>query len=92
VAKNKLLYIIQTPEERARLRSHRIWLQDREHVVAVAREEGIENLHPSKWGPALYSYDAVLTHRNELIDCLEAEIVNKNAEIAALRAQLDSRQ
>ena len=80
-----LLHISLSPEEIAHLRSHRIWLRDREHVVAVARETGIENLRPSQWGQALYSFDAVLTHRDEFIEKLEAEI-------AALRARLNARQ
>ena len=40
VAYNTLLNISQSPEERARFNSRRMWLQDREHEHAVWKEEG----------------------------------------------------
>ena len=38
VARDTLLTISQDADERARFRSRRIWLQDREHEQAVARK------------------------------------------------------
>jgi len=49
--------ISQNPEERARFRSRRIWLQDREHEQAVARKEGREEAR-TEYEPLLASKDA----------------------------------
>ena len=61
VAKKTLLSISQNPEERARFRSRRIWLQDREHEQAVARKEGREEAREearAEYEPLLASKDA----------------------------------
>ena len=70
VANEVLLNISQNPDERARFRSRRIWLQDREHEHAVWKDEG----------------------RQEAKAEYEQLLVSKDAEIKALRAQLEKQQ
>ena len=84
MANDTLLHISQSPEERARFRSRRIWLQDREHEQAVWLEEGAEKAR-AEYEPLIASKDVEIVSKN-------AEIASKNAEIAALRARLDARQ
>jgi predicted transposase/invertase (TIGR01784 family) len=69
VANETLLSISQDADERARLRSHRIWLQDREHDMAVARKEGRAELEP-----LLAEKDAVIADQAALIAQLQARL------------------
>ena len=99
VANEVLLNISQNPDERARFRSRRIWLQDREHEQAVWTEEV-----RAEYEPLLANKDAeIASHKAEIasnkaeiasnkaeIASNKAEIVNKDAEIAELRAQLEA--
>jgi predicted transposase/invertase (TIGR01784 family) len=75
VANETLLSISQDADERARLLSHRIWLRDREHDMAVARKEGRAELEP-----LLAEKDAEIADKDAVI-----------AEQAALIAQLQAR-
>ena len=74
MANETLQHISQNPDERARYRSRRIWLQDREHEHAVWTDEVRAEYEP---------IIAELASKN-------AELVSKDAELAALRAQLDA--
>ena len=85
VARDTLLAISQNADERARFRSRRIWLQDREHEQAVARKEGLkegreEGLKEGR-EEGRAEYEPLIAHK-------DIEIANMTAEIAALRAKL----
>ena len=82
VANDTLTHISQNPDERARFRSRRIWLQDREHEQAVMRE--LQEANKEK--------DAKLADKDAEIAGKDAEIADKDAEIAALRAQIDTKK
>ena len=84
VANETLLTISQDANERARYRSRRIWLQDREHERAVALKEGRAEMR-AEYEPLLASKDAEIASK-------DAEIASKDAEIAALRAKLNEGQ
>ena len=128
VANETLWNISQSPEERARFRSRRIWLQDREHDQAVmlreleeARAVMLEELEEARAVMLKEREEAravmlkereearavMLKEREEaravileevrveyepLLVEKNAEIANKDAEIAALRAQLEMLQ
>ena len=77
MANEMLLNISQDPNERARFRSRRIWLQDREHEQAVWKEEGRQE--------ADAEYETLLANKDVVI-------ANKDAEIRALLAQLEARE
>jgi predicted transposase/invertase (TIGR01784 family) len=72
-AYDTLLGISLDPDERARLHSHRMWLQDREHDFAVARKEGREE--------AREEYEPIIAEQ-------AAALADKDALIAQLRARL----
>jgi len=78
VANETLLSISQSPEERARFRSRRIWLQDREHEQAVMRET-LEELEKK---------DAELAYKDAEIANKDAELAGKDAELANNKAEL----
>ena len=95
VAKDMLLTISQNPDERARFRSRRIRLQDREHEKAVERKEGIkEGIEKARaeYEPLLANKDAEIAGKDAEIANKDAEIACKDAEIAALRAKLNESQ
>ena len=81
MAKETLLSISQDPDERARLRSRRIFRQDREHEQAVARKEGIKEGQEK----ARAEYEPLLASK-------DAELANKVAELEALRVKLNALQ
>ena len=105
VAKETLLSLSRNPDERARFRSRRIWLQDREHEQAVWLEEGREESR-AEYEPLLALKDAEIADKDAEIADKDAEIAdkdaeiagkdveiaNKDAEIAALRALLGKEQ
>ena len=89
VAKNTLVTISQDANERARFRSRRIWLQDREHEQAVARKEGRKEGRAEGRAEARTEYEPLLANMTAEIATKDAEIATKDAEIAALRAKLN---
>ena len=102
MANEVLLNISQDPNERARFRSRRIWLQDREHEQAVWKEEGrlegrqevgaeYESLLENK-DAEIASKDAEIANKDSEIANKDAEIANKDSEIRALLAQLETLQ
>ena len=108
VARDTLLTISQNADERARFRSRRIWLQDREHEQAVARKEGRKegreegrkegHAEGRKEGRAEgrkevhAEYEPLIATKDAEIATKDAEIANMAAEIAALRAKLSEGQ
>ena len=84
VANETLITISQDANERARYRSRRIWLQDREHERAVALKEGRKEAQ-AVYEPIIASKDAEIANK-------DVEIANMAAEIAALRARLGGEQ
>jgi len=85
VANEVLLSISQNPDERARFRSRRIWLQDREHEQAVWTEEV-----RAEYEPLLASQAAEIASQAAEIASQAAEIASQAAENRALRAQLEA--
>ena len=75
VARETLMNISQNPDERARFRSRRIWLQDREHEKAVALKEGFGKGREEGRKETRAEYESLLAVRD--------------AEIARLRNQLE---
>jgi len=80
VARDTLLTISQNADERARYRSRRIWLQDREHEQAVARKEGREEGLKEGREETRAEYELLLASK-------DAELKSMAAEIAALRSK-----
>ena len=78
MANEVLQSISQDPDERARYRSRRIWLRDREHEYAVMKEEGRRE--------AYAEYEQLLANRDAEIANMKAELANKDAELKALRS------
>ena len=73
VANDTLKSISQDPDERARYRSRRIWLQDREHERAIMRElqEAVEEKDA-----ALADKDAVIADKDAVIEALRKQLTN----------------
>ena len=100
-----MITISQDANERARCRSRRIWLQDREHERAVALKEGRKEAQ-AVYEPIIASKDVEIANKDVEITNKEAEITNMAAElanrdtelanmaaeIAALRARLGGEQ
>ena len=82
LARDTLLTISQNADERARFRSRRIWLQDREHEQAVARKEGRAEGHA----------EGLAEGRAEARAEYELLLESMTVEIAALRAKLGEGQ
>ena len=85
VAYNALLNISQDADERARFHSRMMWLQDREHEQAVAREEGFEK---GREEGLEKGREYTRAEYKPLIALKDAEIANKDAEIEALRERI----
>jgi len=85
VANETLQQISQNPDERARYRSRRIALLDREHDLAAARADVRE-----EYEPIIAQKDVEIADKVAKIAGKDAEIAGKDAEIEALRAQLKS--
>ena len=93
VARDTLLTISQSADERARFRSRRIWLQDREHEQAVARKEGLKKgLDEGREEGRKEGREEVRAEFEPVIASMAAENASMAAEIAALRAKLSGMQ
>ena len=93
VANDTLTSISQNPDERARFRSRRIWLQDREHDDAVIAEQNAELAEQKEKlaenAVELAEKDAKLAEKDAKLEEKDAELAEKDAIIAKLRSQLE---
>jgi len=89
VANEVLQGISQNPDERARFRSRRIWLQDREHEHAVWKEEGRQE---GRQEGRLEGRQEASAEYESLISDKDAKLADKDALIAELMAQLNKYQ
>jgi hypothetical protein len=83
VANETLQSISQNPNERARFRSRRRWLQDREHELAVATEAV-----RAEYEPLLAGKDAEIAGKDAEIASQAAVIAGKDAAIAGKDAAI----
>ena len=86
VANEVLQGISQNPDERARFRSRRIWLQDREHEHAVWKEEGRQE--GRKEGrlegrqEASAEYESLIADKDDKLADKDAKLADKDAKLA----------
>ena len=94
VAYDTLLNISQNADERARFHSRRMWLQDREHDLAVVRQEGIEEGRVetrAEYEPLLASKDDEIASKDIEIASKDAELASKDSEIASKDNEIASK-
>ena len=89
VAYDMLTSISQNPDERARFRSRRIWLQDREHEHAVARKEGREEAR-AEFEVILADKDAEIAYKDAKYELLIADKDTALAEWQSIAADKDT--